>query len=146
MGKNTLKLELSGFNELITKLEGVNGRVKDTVTDALDQMAETVEYDTKAALKKSYLPAQGKYSTGDTERAVVEGAHTQWSGTVAEIGVGFDYAKKGAGGFLITGTPRMKPDRELNRMYKQRKYAKELQEGMIDIVNDAIDDAMEGGG
>lgn len=142
---NTLKLDLRGFNEMITKLEGLGADVKPVVTDALDQMAETIEWDTKDAVKKAYLPAKGRYSTGDTERAIVENAKTEWSGTTAEIGVGFDYGKRGAGGFLITGTPRMKPDRELQRMYKQKKYTAKLQNEMIELVEDAIIEAMEGG-
>ena len=117
--RNTLNLELSGFNELVTKLEGLNGNVHKVVTSALQQAAETIEEDTRDAVKKSNLPAKGIYSTGDTEKAIATPSVT-WSGTVAEVGVGFDYSKNGAGGFLITGTPRMQPDRELQKMYKQK--------------------------
>lgn len=144
MPRNTLKLELKGFEELVTKLEGLNGDVQKVVTDALEQMAETVEWDTKDAVKAANLPAHGRYSTGDTERSIVEGARVEWKGTVAEIGVGFDYGVKGAGGYLITGTPRMKPDNALNRIYKQRKYATKLTNEMKEIVEDAIVEAMEG--
>ena len=141
---NTLKLDLKGFNELITKLEGLGGEVKPVVTDALEQAAETVEWDTKDAVKKANLPAKGRYSTGDTAASITENARAEWSGTIAEIGLGFDYGKKGAGGFLITGTPRMKPDYELNRIYKQKKYMSKLQNEMSEIVNDEIIAIMEG--
>ena len=141
--KNTLNLELSGFNELVTKLEGMNGNVHKVVTDALMQAAETIEEDTHNAVKKSNLPAKGKYSTGDTEKAIAKPSVT-WSGTVAEVGVGFDYSKNGAGGFLITGTPRMQPDRELQKMYKQKKYMKAIQQDMEEVVQDEISRVMEG--
>lgn len=144
MGKrNTLNLELSGFNELVTKLEGLNGNVQKVVTSALQQAAETIEEDTKDAVKKSNLPAKGKYSTGATEKAIASPTVT-WSGTVAEVGVGFDYSKDGAGGFLITGTPRMQPDRELQKMYKQKKYMKAIQSDMESVVQDEIERNMEG--
>ena len=141
--KNTLNLELSGFNEIVTKLEGMNGNVHKVVTDALMQAAETIEEDTHDAVKKSNLPAKGKYSTGDTEKAIAKPSVT-WSGTVAEVGVGFDYSKNGAGGFLITGTPRMQPDRELQKMYKQKKYMKAIQQDMEEVVQDEISRVMEG--
>ena len=141
--KNTLNLELSGFNELVTKLEGLNGDVKKVVTDALQQAADTIEEDTRDAVKKSNLPAKGKYSTGDTERAIASPSVT-WSGNIAEVGVGFDYSKNGAGGFLITGTPRMQPDRELQKMYKQKKYMKAIQRDMEDVVQDEISRKMGG--
>lgn len=141
--RNTLNLELSGFNELVTKLEGLNGNVHKVVTSALQQAAETIEEDTRDAVKKSNLPAKGIYSTGDTEKAIATPSVT-WSGTVAEVGVGFDYSKNGAGGFLITGTPRMQPDRELQKMYKQKKYMKAIQADMEEVVQDEISRVMEG--
>lgn len=141
--RNTLKLELSGFNELVTKLEGLNGDVKKVVTNALTQAGETIEEDTKEAVQKSNLPAKGRYSTGDTEKAIVN-PKVEWSGTVASVGVGFDYAKSGAGGFLITGTPRMQPDRELQKIYKQKKYMSNIQKDMQEVVLDEIEKKIGG--
>ena len=144
MARNTLKLNLSGFEELITKLEGLNGDVKKTVTKALDKSAKTIERDTQEALKPANLPQGGKYSKGDTERAVVTNATTTWSGTEASISVGFDYGKKGAGGFLITGTPRMKPDVPLKKMYKGATYRKKIQAEIGEVVQDEIIKIMGG--
>ena len=141
--RNTLKLDLSGFDELVTKLEGLNGDVKKAVTDALEQAAETIQEDTRNAMDKRYLPAKGIYSKGETERSIVEPKVT-WSGTLAETAVGFDYSKPGAGGFLITGTPRMQPNRELNRIYKKKKYMTQIQQEMQDVVADEIKRTMEG--
>lgn len=142
--RNTLKLDLSGFNELITKLEGLQGDVNKAVTDALEQAAETIEFDTKDAIEKSNLPAKGKYSTDETKESIVENAKVTWSGTLAEIGVGFDFGKPGAGGYLITGTPRMKPDYELQKIYKRKRYISQIQNDMADVVNDYIVEKMEG--
>ena len=141
--RNTLKLELGGFNELVTKLEGLQGDVQKVVTEALMQAAETIQEDTKNAMEKQYLPAQGKYSAGETVRSIVT-PKVEWSGTVAEVGVGFDYSMPGAGGFLITGTPKMQPTRELNRIYKQKKYMRQIQSDMEAVVADEINKKMEG--
>ncbi len=141
--RNTLRLDTSGLEELIVKLDELNGNVKQAVTDALLQAAETVRDDTKDALEKQYLPHEGLYSTGRTKLTVVD-PYVEWRGTTAVAPVGFDYGEKGAGGFLISGTPRMQPNRKLEQIYTRKKYMKQLQEDMQEVISDYISDAMEG--
>jgi hypothetical protein len=141
--RNTLRLDTSGFEELIVKLEGLEGDVKGAVTDALLQAAETVKDDTVDALSPQYMPRQGVYSSGQTKTTVVD-AEVKWSGTIAEAPVGFDYGEKGAGGFLISGTPRMQPNRQLEQIYTRKKYMKKLQQDMQAVVTDYIRRTMEG--
>lgn len=141
--RNTLRLDTSGFKELIVKLEGLNGDVKGAVTDALIQASETVRDDTKDAMADEYLPAQGEYSTGQTKLTIVEPT-IKWEGTLASVPVGFDYGERGAGGLLISGTPRMQPNRKLEQIYTRKKYMRSLQEDMQEVVSDYIEKAMEG--
>jgi hypothetical protein len=142
--RNTLKLDLKGFDELIYKLDKLGGDVKKITEDALDRAGETIGRDTVDAVQKSNLPAGGKYSKGDTEGSIVKNPKTEWEGMIASIGVGFDYSKPGAGGFLITGTPRMAPDNALKKIYKQKRYMSEIQKDMREIFNDEIVRRMEG--
>lgn len=144
MARNTLKLQLSGFEELISKLESLQGDVKKAVNDAMEQAGETIGEDTVDAVDNANLPAKGEYSKGQTKASIITNPLVHWSGNQAEIGVGFDYNKKGAGGFLITGTPRMKPDYELQKIYKRKKYMNQIQNDMADVVNDYIQEKMEG--
>jgi hypothetical protein len=144
LARKLFNLNYSEFNELLTKLDGVGGDLKSVVADALEQTAETVEDDTKEAMAKSNMPAGGKYSTGKTEKTIVENARVSWSGTIAEIGIGFDFDKPGAAGFLITGTPRMQPNYALQKIYKRKKYMKDIQQDMADIVMDEIDKKIGG--
>lgn len=144
MARNTLKLQLGGFQELITKLDSLQGDVKKAVTDALEQAGETIGEDTVDAVDSANLPAKGEYSKGQTKASIITNPLVHWSGNQAEIGVGFDYSKKGAGGFLITGTPRMKPDYELQKIYKRKKYMNQIQNDMADVINDYIQEKMEG--
>ena len=141
--RNTLQLNTSGLEKLIITLDELNGKVQEAVTDALMQASETVRRDTIAALEEQYLPAQGKFSSGDTKKAVVTPS-VEWHGTVAEAPVGFDYGENGAGGFLITGTPRMQPDPKLADIYTRKQYMSRLQKDMQNIVGKYIVDAMEG--
>lgn len=140
--RNTLRVDTSGFEELITKLDEVGGDVKKAVNDALIQAAETVQDDTKDALEKQNLPRQGAYSIGNTEKTIAKPSVT-WIGSKASAGIGFDYAQKGAGGFLISGTPRMQPDRALEAIYARKKYAKKLVEDMQEVIGDYIIEKME---
>lgn len=144
MGKNTLRLDVRGFEEYLHKLEDLEADLKPIVADALEQAAETIEYDTIDAVAKEYLPAGGEYSLGDTEASIVRNAKVKWSGTTAEINVGFDYSKPGAGGLLITGTPRMRPDTELNKMYKGKRYMKQIQNDMAEVFKSEIEKRMGG--
>lgn len=142
--RNTLKLTTSGFDELITKLDELGGDIMGVVEDALIQAGETIGDDTVEAVDEAYLPAEGKYSKGDTKKSIIRKPKVEWKGTTASVGVGFDYSKPGAGGFLITGTPRMKPDYELQKIYKKKQYMKQIKSGMIEIVQNAIAEKMGG--
>ena len=145
MGRNTLKLDTTGFDRLINHLKDLNGDVQTAVTDALEQAGETITADTHDAVQKPNLPAEGKYSHGDTEASIVT-PQVKWiGGTLAEMGVGFDYDKPGAGGFLITGTPKMRPDMALQRIYKRKKYMRDIQNSMYEVVQEYIVDALKGG-
>lgn len=144
MAKNSIKLEMSGFEELLTELDKLDGDLKEVVTDALEQAAETIEWDTKDAMKKAHLPASGKYSKGVTEKSIVSNAKVDWQGTMAEINAGFDFHKDGVGGILIVGTPRMKPNRQLQKIYKQKRYMSQIVSDMKEIVSDAIEEKLGG--
>ena len=76
MARNTLRLELSGFKELLTKLDKLGGDVPGMVEGALMQASGTIADDTLAALANANLPAGGKFSVGDTKAAVVIGKPT----------------------------------------------------------------------
>lgn len=144
MGRNSLSIDFSAFENYAEQIERLGGNLKSVVNDALQQAAETVAADTIEAVQKPNLPAKGDYSGGDTEKSVIRESDVtvQWSGNVAEVGLGFDKSKAGAGGFLITGTPRMQPDYELQAIFGRKKYQRQLLEDMTEIFNDALEDLM----
>lgn len=142
MARNTLKLDTKGFEQLLIKLDSVGGNVQEVVTKALEEAGQKISEDTHKAMAKQNLPAGGKYSRGTTEKAIVDNPQVEWSGSKASIDVGFDFGMPGAGGYLITGTPKMQPNKELNKMYKSKKYMKEIQEQMAQTVGEAITKAM----
>ena len=141
-GRNTLKISFDAFAEYAEKIEKLGGDLKAVVTDALQQAAETVGADTLEAVAPGNLPAQGKYSRGNTEASVVTESQVrvEWSGNVASVGLGFDKSKPGAGGFLITGTPRMRPDYKLQAIFGRKTYQRQIMEDIGEIFADALED------
>ena len=146
LGKNMLKLDTSAFEAYAERLDRLGANLKPIFTKALEQAADKITQDTQEAMQNQNLPAGGKYhhAGNPTERSILEHPKVKWSGMIGEMGVGFDFSKHGAGGYLITGTPRMAPDRELNKIYKSKRYMSEIKKGMRNVFEDAIQDYMGG--
>ena len=143
-GRIIMKLDFSAYERMITEIEGLGGNIKGAVEEALKQAAETVQEDTVEAMEKRNLPAQGKYSHGWTAFSIATDITPKWSGTVASVNYGFNYHMPGAGGFLITGTPRMQPDYALEKIYAQKTYQKYLAGGVEEVLMDYLEDAFNG--
>ena len=139
MGKNKAKVKLEGFKEMITTLDSLGGDLVGIAADALTQAGETIGWDTLEAAQNPNMPAAGKYATGRTEQAVLTSPRVEVSGNLVEVGAGFDYTKDGAGGILITGTPRMNPNYELNKIFKGRRYMNNISKDIEAVVQDEIE-------
>ena len=138
-----MQLDTSEFNKLLRKIDSMGGNVQMVVEKTLVKAGEKINRDTEEALALKNLPAHGKYSTGRTKEGVITDAQVHWDGSTAYVPVGFDFSKPGAGGYLITGTPRMVPDPVLNRMFRQKKYMREIQREMQEEAWDEIVRLME---
>lgn len=142
--KNYISIDFSMFESYAEKLDNLNGDLQKIFGDAMEQAAETVQDDTRDAVASSNLPASGKYSKGKTEASIVTDLSVKWSGSVGEVHLGFDKSKPGAGGWLITGTPKMAPDYALEKIYGQKKYTKKIVDQITEELQDALDEL--GGG
>ena len=137
--KQMISIDFSNFSEYAEKIEALEGDLKAVFAKAMEEAAEKVQSDTIAALENANLPAGGKYSQGDTKNSVIKDPLTRWEGSVAEIGLGFDKTKKGAGGFLITGTPKMRPDYALEKIYGTKRYENEIKKTIEKALQRQID-------
>lgn len=142
--KNYIEIDFSNFSDFADQLDKLNGDLQKIFGDAMEQAAETVQTDTMDAVSAANLPAGGNYSTGDTAASIIQDPMVEWSGSLGEIGLGFDKTKPGAGGFLITGTPFMHPDYALVNIYTNKTYTKKI----VDQINQELQDALDtlGGG
>ena len=141
--KQFISLEYGAFDSYIERLRSVEADVEKVVADAMEEAAEKVQQDTINALEKSHLPAKGKYSQGDTEESVVRDLKPTVTRQYVEVKLGFDKTRPGAGGFLITGTPKMQPDRALAQIYGSRKYQTDITNQIKEDLDKAIKERMK---
>lgn len=142
--KNYINIDFSNFADFAEQIDRLNGDLQKIFGDAMEQAAETVQDDTADAVAAANLPAGGVYSQGDTEDSIIQFPKVKWSGSIGEIGLGFDKTKPGSGGFLITGTPFMHPDYALQDMYTNKKYTRTIVEQINQDLQEALNEL--GGG
>lgn len=142
--KNSLSIDFSNFAEYAESLDELNADLKEIFQDAMEQAAETVEWDIMDALADANLPALGKYSQGATEASVIRDAKVQWQGMLGEIPIGFDKTMPGAGGWLITGTPKMRPDYKLEDIFSRRSYERKIKKQIEEHLQEEIDERLGG--
>ena len=142
--KRMIDINFACFGDYAEKLDNLGASLQEAFSKAMEQAAETVQEDTIEAMAKGNLPAGGKYSQGDTEAAIIRDAKVVWHGSVCEIGLGFDKTRPGAGGFLITGTPKMQPNRALEDIYGRKKYERDLKKDIEEVLQDEINKKMGG--
>ncbi len=143
-GRNKFLIDTSGLAELARKLDKIGNNVEKVVVQALEDAGEDVGVETLEAVANEHLPHKGKYSLGDTKESVILHPKAVVHGFAIEIGMGFDKTKSGSGTLLITGTPRMQPDLELEKIFASRKYTVNLNKQIAESIQDLIEDEMGG--
>lgn len=142
--KSMISIDFSCFSSYAEELDKLGADLKAIFTDAMEQAAETVEWDVKDAMNRANLPAGGQYSTGKTAESIISDAKVNWSGSIGEIGLGFDKTKPGAGGFLITGTPKMRPNAALEDIFGRKKYENKIIKQINQSLQDELDSRLGG--
>lgn len=142
--KQMISIDFKNFSDYAEKIDKLGANLKSVFSKAMEEAAEKVQQDTIAAIQPVNLPGKGRYSTGDTLNTVIRDPKTKWEGSVGEIPLGFDKTKPGAGGWLITGTPRMRPDYALEKIYGTKRYESELKKTIEKALQREIDKIMGG--
>lgn len=138
--KNWISIDMYAFADYADKLDKLGADLKKTLGKAMKKGAAKVEKDVLEALDDGNLPAGGKYqrNPSKTKASVIKDAEVKWSGNYGEIGVGFDKSEPGAGGWLITGTPKMQPDKKLAQIFQSKKYAKTINDEIKEELEDQL--------
>lgn len=118
-------IEFEGFEEVIKRLEKLNGDARSVTEKALKETHRIVTAKARNSAQKQNLPAHGKYSTGKTLRSLRTDATIEWSGTEAKVPVGFDISKGGLPSiFMMYGTPRYMKNQEMyNAFWSNQTHA-----------------------
>jgi hypothetical protein len=91
------------------------------------------------------LPAQGKYSTGDTKESIDTDMSVDWQGVTGSIKVGFDFKKSGMKSiYLMYGTPKMPPVAGLKAAIYGAKSQKQIAQIQADALDKVIEEVMGG--
>ena len=144
MAKNTLTLDTSSFDKLLAQLYRIEHEAsKEYISELLTKYAARVNTDTHIALSFAYLPAHGKYSRGQTAQAIADNVPPTWEGGVCSVPVGFDFNRDGAGGYLISGTPKMNPDPMLQKIYRQKAYMTGIEKEMFEELSAHLQESWE---
>jgi hypothetical protein len=146
VARKKIGLQFEGWEEYISKLDELGGStvVKKGVEEALIESKKHVNPLIEKSMVKGKLPAGGKYSQGETRDQIIVDPQTVWHGSLGEIDLGFDKTKPGAGGFLITGTPKMRPNYALEDIFSRKKYLAKITKQIREELQDAIDEYMGG--
>jgi hypothetical protein len=133
--KNKIGLKFEGLEEMIAKLESLEGDLKATTEKALIASKQhVVEELCKVTIPANY-PAGGKYATGRTQQSIDTDMTVNWNGTTAEISIGYDMKISGMTTiFLMYGTPKMtKVSKMYNAVYgsKMKKEVGEIQRAVF---------------
>ena len=140
-----IKLEIDGFDKIIKRLNQLNADTKQVAEKALSESFKVVQAKAKDAMQDAKLPAKGKYNTHATEKSLLKTLQISWKGDVAECPVGFDF-KEDAGFisiFLMHGTPKMKPDKDLYNVFYGKSVKNKISEIQQDVFFDEIERLMQ---
>lgn len=129
-----MKLEIEGLNEFLNRIQLLDGNIRQTTEQALRETHQIVTKKAENAMSAAYLPAKGKYSTGETLKHLRRNAAIEWKGDVAEVPVGFDIKRGGLVSiFLMYGTPRMHKDQALYDAFFGNRTRKEIVEAQENV-------------
>lgn len=143
--KNRVSLSSTGFKEMIENLDKLQGDLEKTTERALLAGKAVVVHNLVSATHKANYPAGGKYSTGSTRHSINTDKHVNWQGTVASIGVGFDWDESGMTSiFLMYGTPKMPKVQAIYDAIYGNKVKSQVRKVQKDIFANAIKEKMEG--
>ncbi len=132
MARKKTGIEFEGFEEVLAKLNKLNGDVKGTTEKALKQTHNLITKKARESITPHYL-------TGDTEKSLVETPQIEWEGSIASVPTGFDISDGGLPSiFLMYGTPRMKKDQKLYNAFYGSKTKKEIMQLQEDIFFEEI--------
>lgn len=143
--KNKIGLQFSGFQEMIEKLDKLEGDIRATTEQALRESKQYVTDNLLAVTVKANFPAHGKFSTGRVRESIDKSDYVLWEGLKASVSVGYDMKISGPVSiFLMYGTPRMAKVQSMFDAIYGSQTTKKIKEIQKEVFANAIKEKMEG--
>lgn len=144
--KKFLAIDFSNFDAYAEELESLGADLNEIFSKAIEEAADQVQADVMDAIQDANLPAKGAYHSRDrdTENSVIQDPKPQSNGSIISVELGFDKTRPGAGGFLITGTPRMAPDQKLADIFQKKSYERKIKNMINERLQAEIDKRIGG--
>lgn len=129
MAKAKWGIEFKDFEKFADQLEKLSSKntLRSTTEKSLKETHSIITKDAKSAISTHRR-------TGRTEDSLKTDADVQWTSDVGYVDVGFNIASGGlASVFLMFGTPRMSPDKDLfNSVYGQKNKIDKIQKKIFE--------------
>lgn len=127
-------VDFEDFNFYAQKIESLSN--KNTLKSVADKALKRTHNYITPKIESEF---QKHNRTGRTFGSLRKDDSTEWNGDIGSVDVGFDIKNGGlASIFLMYGTPRMKPDKELYNLFYGSKIKKEVFKIQEDIFNDEL--------
>lgn len=129
---NRIGLEFKGFTDALEELDKAGGDLKRATEAALKSSKQAVNPGIQKAIAKHRR-------TGRTQASLDTNMSVTWEGTTASVDIGFHVRDGGLPSiFLMYGTPRTAPDKQLYNSI----YGKKVREEVAEIQEEAIGKVM----
>lgn len=125
-----MSIIFDGFADLAAEIDRAGGDLKTAVDDALTETQKLVQNNvTNASAPYAHKGRKG-YATGEMYNSIIQHAQIEWTGSIAEVNVGFDLTQKDGfhSIFVMYGTPRMAKDAKVYNAIKGTKTKKQIAE------------------
>lgn len=127
-----LDVDFRGFDNLLHKIDALQGDVKDIAKKALQEVHGDVT-------PRVHKDMEKHHRTGETEDTIEDTATIRWNGRVAYVRVGFHIERKEPrkglpSVYLMYGTPKMDPDKKLYNEFfgaAARRRIREIEEDVL---------------
>lgn len=145
MAKKKFSIEFEGLDELMKDFERLNTDIKPVAEKALVATHEYITPQLHEKMQKSNLPAKGLYSTGDSEKQIIDEAAIEWEGPIGKMPIGFSLDEGITPIFLIYGTPDMPAVKGLKSTLYGTKTKEEVSKIQEKIFTEELEKVMNGG-
>ena len=137
-----LQLDFGGFNDILEQLNKLGEDAQKATDEALTEAFKIITRKATDAVQKPNLPAQGRYSSGNSERSLVRDPKITWSDTVASVDVGFNIKHGGLPTiFMMYGTPRYMKNQALYDAF----YGDQTQTEIYRVISEIYQKKLQGG-